>query len=101
MNEQAQDEIVRYRELQKIKTQEEYEAAKKRLDYYMKEYTWMQETKEPLKEVKKELEALLPMFNGERTESQRYFLRCINLLNSKGKQIETGEYLPNLKRNIT
>ena len=61
----------------------------------------MQETEEPLKEVKKELEALLPMFNGEKTESQRYFLRCINLLNAKSRQIETGEYLPNLKRNIT
>lgn len=101
MREETQEEIVRYRDLQKIKTEEEYKAALERLEYYKREYTWMQETKEPLKEVKKELEALLPMFNGEKTESQRYFLRCINLLNAKSRQIETGEYLPNLKRNIT
>lgn len=101
MNEQTQDEFVRYRELKKIRTEEEYTAALKRLEYYKKEYTWMQETEDPLKEVKKELEALLPMFNGEKTESQKYFLRCINLLNAKSKQIQNGEYLPNLKRNIT
>ena len=101
MKEETQEEIVRYRDLQKIKTEEEYKAALERLEYYKREYTWMQETKEPLKEVKKELEALLPMFNCEKTESQRYFLRCINLLNAKSKQIENGEYLPNLKRNIT
>lgn len=101
MEERVQERYKRYRALTTIKTQKEYEEAKERLNYYMREYTWMQETKEPIKDVKKELEKLLPMLNGEKTESQRYYLRCINLLNAKERRIKDGSYLPSLKQNIT
>ena len=101
MSKETKDEFVRYRQVERIKTQEEYEEAKKRLDYYLKEYTWMQESKNPILEVKQEMEKLLPMLNGEKTESQKYFQKCINLLNSKNQQIIAGEYLTNLKQNIT
>jgi len=106
MNEETQDKIIRYRDLKKIKTEEEYRDALKRLEYYKKEYIWMKETENPIKEVRKELEVLRPMYNGKRTaeqdeqKKQEYFLRCINLLTVKGTQIEKGEYLPNLQRNI-
>ena len=33
MREETQEEIVRYRDLQKIKTEEEYKAALERLEY--------------------------------------------------------------------
>lgn len=100
-NEVATNEVARYKVLQKIKTQEEYEDAKKRLEYYMKEYTWMQESENPMLEVRTEMQKLLPMLNGEKTESQKYFSRCVNLLTSKSQQIASGEYLTNLKSNIT
>lgn len=101
MKEETQEVGKRYRVLSEIKTAEEYDAAKNRLEYYMREYTWMQETEDPIKEVRKEIEKLLPMLNQEKTPSQKYYLRCINLLSAKERRIKDGSYLPSLKRNIT
>lgn len=102
MKEETNEEtIVRYRELQRIKTKQEYENAKERLEYYKTEYTWIKESENPMDDVRKEIESLMPMLNGENTDSQRHYLKHIQFLMNKRSQIKKDRYLPIIKQNIT
>lgn len=101
MKEETKDNIPQYREVTRIKTQDEYEKAKRRLEYYVKEYAWLQQSENPRQEVREELQKLMPMVQGNHSESERYYLRCINLLINKDRQIKEDVYLANVRRNIT
>lgn len=84
-----------------IKSEEEYKKTKERLEGYIKEYNWLKATKEPAKEVERELRNIMPMINSDNSEAaQKHYLNYSQYLANKKVLIESGEYGTILMQNI-
>lgn len=91
-----------YRDIEKIKTAEEYEATRKEIDYYVNEYNWVLNSKNPEKEVEEKVKELMSKMDRAQTkEEELETLRAIHLLQNKYVSIKNGRYAADLKRNIT
>lgn len=89
------------RELEKIKSMEEYIATKKSLEYCISEYKWIMDAKNPKQEIEDEIKACsteLKVGMDEKDEFQ--LLNKIHLLKTKYISIVQDKYKPALKRNI-
>ena len=90
------------RGLDKIKSKEEYEERKKDLEYYLSEYKWISEAKNPKKDVEQELKVCLESLSNEMEQSEeREALSKIHTLKTKYNSIVSDEYKGALRRNIT
>lgn len=83
-----------------ISSEEEYIAAKIRLETYIKEYNWLKMSKDPVKETVAEAQKIIPMIKKENSDSQRYFQNYSNFLINKKNLIIQGEYGSVLMKNI-
>ena len=91
-----------YRDIEKIKSAEEYETIKKEIKYYVDEYNWILNSKNPKKEVEEEIKELIDkMAENQTPEQELQNLRAVHLLQNKYIAIKSGRYATDLKRNIT
>lgn len=91
-----------YKGLVKLKSEEEYEAKKAELKYYVEEYTWISNSKEPLKDITLRMRSMLDKLEKEENQDvQTELLKNIHALQVKYTTIKKGEYVPTLKQNIT
>lgn len=91
-----------YKGLTKLKSEEEYEAKKAELKYYVEEYTWISNSKEPLKDITLRMRSMLDRLEKEESkDAQTDLLKNIHALQVKYTTIKKGEYVPTLKQNIT
>lgn len=104
MKEETKEEMPRYRELKRIESQEEYEAALHRLRYYKQEYFEVKNTPkdEILAKIELEQEELKSLCaKAQEPERKIYYIKCSETLKNKKGQVMKEEYLPLLRRNIT
>lgn len=75
-------------------TQEEYENAKKELEFYKSEYEWItsREVTVAIREVREEAQKIRAMINSEKTKEQLYYQKYYNTLVVKEFLIEQGQY---------
>lgn len=91
-----------YKGLTKLKSEEEYEAKKAELKYYVEEYTWISNSKEPLKDITLRMRSMLDRLEKEENKDvQTDLLKAIHALQVKYITIKKEEYIPTLKQNIT
>lgn len=91
-----------YKGLTKLKTKEEYEAKKTELKYYVDEYTWITSSKEPLKDITMRMREMLDgLEKEENQENQLGLLKNIHVLQVKYTSVKKGEYISDLKQDIT
>ena len=90
------------RSLEKIKTLEEYNIAKKDLDYYVSEYKWVSKSENPKLEIEEEIKACSDeLHEGMDYDEELDLLEKIHTLKTKDISIIRGKYKPALRRNIT
>ncbi len=87
--------------LEKIKTFEDYELARKDLEYCLHEYKWISDSKNPKKEVEEELKECMKLLraNMDRDEELNLLSR-IHTLKTKYIAIVRDEYKNELRTNI-
>lgn len=89
-----------------VKSKEEYDEAKKRLDYYVEEYKWITEgnSEDKVKEIEDEARKIRAMIkinvDEDEKKQQEYYRRYHQILARKQKLIKSGKYEPYLKQNI-
>lgn len=90
------------KELEKIKSLEEYEIAKKDFEKYMGEYKWISESENPKEEVENKLkECMQQLHFGMEKQDEIEMLSKIHTLKTKYISIARGEYQNQLRQNIT
>ena len=95
-------EDSRIRGLDKLKNEEEYIEAKKDFDYYMSEYEWFFNSKDPKVEIETELRKCSNDLHVDmEKDDERNLLARIQVLKTKYIQVARGEYATNLKENIS
>lgn len=109
--------MERYEGLKRIKSDEEYEAAKKRLEEYLVQYKWIAETESPLDDIfdsLMECSKVRKIYENEEAKSEEDKEREIvdnqeeidnehRILSLKRQfdELKNGTYVANLRRNIT
>ncbi|MBR3888035.1 MAG: hypothetical protein IKJ32_02930 [Clostridia bacterium] len=109
--------MERYEGLKRIKSDEEYEAAKKRLEEYLVQYKWIAETESPLDDIfdsLMECSKIRKIYENEEAKSEEDKEREIvdnqeeidnehRILSLKRQfdELKNGTYVANLRRNIT
>ena len=109
--------MERYEGLKRIKSDEEYEAAKKRLEDYLVQYKWIAETESPLDDIfdsLMECSKVRKIYENEEAKSEEDKEREIvdnqeeidnehRILSLKRQfdELKNGTYVANLRRNIT
>lgn len=89
------------RGLDKIKSIEEYETAKKGLEYCISEYKWISEAENPKQEIEEEIKACNAELRKDMDKKEEFrLLNKIHLLKTKHISIAHGEYKSALKSNI-
>lgn len=89
-----------------VNTKEEYDEAKKRLDYYVNEYKWINEgiPEDKVKEIEDEARKIRAMIkinvSEDEKKQQEYYRRYYQILARKQKLIKSGKYASYLKQNI-
>lgn len=89
-----------------VNTKEEYEEAKKRLDYYVNEYKWITSgsAEDKVKEIEDEARKIRAMIkinvSEDEKKQQEYYRRYYQILARKQKLIKSGKYASYLKQNI-
>ena len=92
----------RIKGLDKLKNEEEYTEAKRNFDYYMSEYEWVSNSKNPKGEIEDELRECNKELHADmEQDEERNLLSKIQTLKTKYIQVARGEYAANLKGNIS
>lgn len=92
----------RIKGLDKLKSEEEYRDAKKKFEYYMSEYEWVSNSKDPKSEIESELRKCSKELHADMEhEEERNLLSRIQTLKTKYIRVARGEYATNLKENIS
>ena len=75
-------------------TQEEYENAKKELDFYKSEYEWItsRNATTAIREIREEAQKIRAMINGEKSKEQLHYQKYYNTLVVKEYLVEQGQY---------
>lgn len=108
--------MERYEGLKRIKSDEEYEAAKKRLEEYLVQYKWIAETESPLDDI---FESLKECSENRKTyeanaeageHEEREIVDSTEAIDNEHRilslkrqfdELKNGTYVANLRRNIT
>ena len=92
----------RIKGLDKLKNEEEYTEAKRKFNYYMSEYEWVSNSKNPKGEIEDELRECSKELHADmEQDEERNLLSKIQTLKTKYIQVARGEYAANLKGNIS
>ena len=92
----------RIKGLDKLKNEEEYTEAKRNFDYYMSEYEWVSNSKNPKGEIEDELRECNKELHADmEQDEERNLLSKIQTLKTKYIQVARGEYAANIKGNIS
>lgn len=92
----------RIKGLDKLKSEEEYREAKKDFEYYMSEYEWFSNSKDPKGEIENELRMCSKELHVDmERDEERSLLSKIQTLKTKYIRVARGEYAANLKENIS
>lgn len=92
----------RIKGLDKLKSVEEYLDAKRDFDYYMGEYEWLSNSKDPISEIESELKRCSDNLRPNMEHDEELdLLSKIQTLKAKYAKVARGEYATNLKENIS
>lgn len=92
----------RIKGLDKLKNEEEYTEAKRKFNYYMSEYEWVSNSKNPKGEIEDELRACSKELHADMEQDEESnLLSKIQTLGTKYIRVDRGEYASNLKKNIS
>ncbi|MBO5142530.1 MAG: hypothetical protein J6C46_05970 [Clostridia bacterium] len=107
MNEKTNDEAFGLVKNGTVGSKEERDEARKRLEYYIKEYGWIADgnnIEDKVKEIEDEARNILPMLKVDVPKDERvqqeYYRKYYQTLVSKQRLVKSGKYAPFLKQNI-
>ncbi len=84
-----------------IDSEEELQSAQVRLDKYLEELAWAQQSGEPEKELLEKIQVLLPMVKDEHSKGQLHYRRRLyDLMNTKTLMKQREQYVRKLEKNI-
>lgn len=96
------EEDNRIKGLDKLKSVEEYLEAKRDFDYYISEYEWFSNSKDPISEIESELKKCSDDLRPNMEHDEELgLLSKIQTLKAKYAKVARGEYATNLKENIS
>lgn len=92
----------RIKGLDKLKSEAEYLEAKRDFDYYISEYEWFSNSKDPISEIESELKKCSDSLHPKMEHDEELgLLSKIQTLKAKYTKVAKGEYATNLKENIS
>ena len=88
--------------LEELKSKEEYEDAKRKIEYYGKLYAWFESSSNPIEEIKNQVNILLDsLANKDLTNNdKKKILWQIHSLSVRGEKIQKGTYRDELRNTI-